>query len=79
MNIDRDTQIELFSEMLHIFWKLNPELRLGQLIDNAAHQVKCDVFYIEDKKLIDAIKDFTELTLFVPPSADEHNQQECES
>lgn len=83
--IPRDTQIDLFLEMLRICWKLNPHLRLGQLIDNAANQTKCDVFYIDDKKLIDAVKDFTQQKLFpqdsltlVSPSAGEHDQQEHE-
>lgn len=75
--ISRNTQIDLFLEMLRIFWKLNPELRLGQLISNATNQ---DIFYIEDKKLIDAVKDFTEQKLFpklatlVSPSADERSE-----
>lgn len=50
-------EIDAHIEMLRIFWKLNPELRLGQLISNGANHIKEDVFCVEDKKLIDSIKD----------------------
>lgn len=38
---------------LQSLWELKPDLRLGQLINNLCHG---DPFYIEDTKLIEAIK-----------------------
>ena len=38
-------------------WKKNPELRLGQLIDNILLQEE-DLYYIEDKKLLERLKEW---------------------
>jgi hypothetical protein len=40
-------------------WLLVPDLRLGQLIDNAKHGLKQeDLYYIEDFDLVDTVRRF---------------------
>lgn len=35
-------------DLLNEIWKLNPDLRLGQIIEWEAHKAGLNVFYIED-------------------------------
>lgn len=37
------------------FWEKNPDLRLGQLIGNAANQINCDPYAMEDDRLLAAL------------------------
>lgn len=47
------------------YWAANPDLRLGQIIDNACRinhtYNNYDVFYVEDEKLFDGLNRFVEL------------------
>ena len=48
---------------LHKIWAQFPDLRLGQLIDNATaiaadSGVNLDLFYVEDEKLLDLLREF---------------------
>lgn len=53
-------RIKKILDTLERAWTLNPELRLGQLIVNAARPAApCpEVFYIEDDKLLDGLLEF---------------------
>ena len=43
-------------------WKRCPDLRLGQLLVNAAQMAgrSADIFYVEDNDMIEYIRDFSE-------------------
>ena len=44
-------------EALESYWILNPDLRLGQLIENLARARSEQVFFIEDSTLLAALKE----------------------
>lgn len=50
-------------ELVYQSWIIFPEVRLGQLLTNAASVVNQDVFYIDDYQLEVALKEFTDQTL----------------
>lgn len=52
-NIERIDELLL---LLSSFWKQNPDLRLGQIIENIAIELKIPSFYLEDSKIIDWFK-----------------------
>lgn len=41
-------RIDPFLSQLREVWMQNPDWRFGQLVDNVACRVDCDLFYIED-------------------------------
>ena len=52
--IERDpNRIEEILLLLSLFWKKNPDLRLGQIIENIASRSGCHTFYMEDDKVIE--------------------------
>ena len=62
-----EQEIDAMLSKLRKAWTLNPELRLGQLIVNAAtpavlmgHESAPQIFYIEDQKLADGLSMFYE-------------------
>lgn len=42
--------------LLSSYWKKNPDLRLGQIIENIASRSNSHAFYMEDSKVIEWIK-----------------------
>ena len=60
MKIDRDPQrIPIILERLGELWKLCPNLRLGQIIDNLSTSILVsrseDLFYTEDEVILEYI------------------------
>ena len=53
------TRIEVLLELLHQYWKQNPDLRLGQIINNlsSSKRMSVDPFYVEDDLIIHALKE----------------------
>ena len=54
------------------YWAQYPNLRLGQLIQNAADVRGANVFYVEDEKLVELLKAFSQA---FPPA---HETQEVQ-
>lgn len=50
-------RIDEYLKELGEIWKKNPELRLGQLIDNVLLQEE-DLYYISDVKLLERLKEW---------------------
>ena len=50
------SRIPIILEKLRIYWEANPDLRLGQIISNAASMKGVDPFYIEDSVTLAAIE-----------------------
>lgn len=53
-------RIEPILEIIRFYWNQNPELRLMQLLFNAAklqNPTRDDFFYLEDEALIEALAD----------------------
>lgn len=59
-NLERLDQIVLITNQIKNYWRLNPNLRFGQLLDNLTTQLRLeaakegiatDIFYIEDDKM----------------------------
>lgn len=59
--IDRLQEITETLEVLKEAWLRHPDLRLGQLIDNAlnSHHNNLSLFYISDVKMQHLLKDFS--------------------
>lgn len=53
----RDPQIPKILKEVEKYWKKYPDLRLGQLLIDVM-RISDDLFYIEDDKLIERLKDF---------------------
>ena len=54
---ERDPErIDETLKLLEIFWKKNPDLRLGQIIENAASRSGRHAFYMEDNILQEWLK-----------------------
>ena len=53
------TRIEVLLELLHQYWKQNPDLRLGQIINNlsSSKRMSVDPFYVEDDLIIHTLKE----------------------
>ena len=57
-------RIDEVTKILAVLWKRVPDWRLGQLLNNLQRYENNDLFYYEDRKLLDAIEDMlTELKL----------------
>ena len=57
-------RIDEVTKILAVLWKRVPDWRLGQLLNNLQRHENNDLFYYEDRKLLDAIEDMlTELKL----------------
>lgn len=57
-------RIDEVTKILAVLWKRVPDWRLGQLLNNLQRYESNDLFYYEDRKLLDAIEDMlTELKL----------------
>ena len=57
-------RIDEVVKTLAVLWKRVPDWRLGQLLNNLQRYESNDLFYYEDRKLLDAIEDMlTELKL----------------
>lgn len=50
----RVTEIQTIIERLRVVWFVNPELRLGQLIENLSGDTS--VFYVPDETIADALR-----------------------
>jgi len=46
-------------------WSVYPEMRLGQLLDNATY-MEDDLFYISNQKLLDRLQEFAEKVMAEP-------------
>jgi hypothetical protein len=57
-----DKQKREIIERLYTIWTKNPDLRLGQLIDNSV--VRKDIFYVEDGQFLDWIEDYYQVPEF---------------
>jgi len=55
----RDIQAQII-KILWDFWAKHPDLRLGQIISNAAGSAKIDAYYIDDDVLATMILDYKE-------------------
>lgn len=56
-SVPRDPErIEKVLSLVSTFWKKNPDLRLGQIIENIASRSNSHAFYMEDSIVIDWIK-----------------------
>jgi hypothetical protein len=49
-------RIEELLFLIYHFWRKNPDLRLGQIIENIAIELNSNSFYIEDSEIINWIK-----------------------
>ena len=58
MDNQRQNKIKGVSDTVKSIWLQNPELRLGQLIDNAI-PVDKDIFYVTDDDLVKYLKEYT--------------------
>jgi len=58
MDNQRQNKIKATSDTIKSIWLQNPELRLGQLIDNAI-PVDKDIFYVTDDDLVKYLKEYT--------------------
>jgi uncharacterized protein YihD (DUF1040 family) len=50
-------RIPVILEAIRTYWEKYPDLRLGQLIDNASYHSIADLFYVEDDVLLLALKE----------------------
>ncbi len=55
------------------YWAQYPNLRLGQLIQNAVDVRGANVFYVEDEKLVELLKAFSQA---FPPADETQKAQE---
>ncbi len=55
------TKTQIINKLLKV-WNKNPELRLGQFIENAYafDKSNCPLFYMEDEKLIRMLEKYSE-------------------
>jgi len=54
------SRIEEILLLLKKYWETNPDLRLGQILDNAAFLSNQRTFYMEDNLVIKFLKERTE-------------------
>jgi uncharacterized protein YihD (DUF1040 family) len=55
-------RIDELLELLRVYWKRNPDLRLGQIVCNVMRETNketCDPFYLEDGALTDFLRNET--------------------
>ena len=55
MTEKRDSEIRVYLDVLEVVWRAHPELRLGQLIVNAAGTI--NPFYVEDEVLLEGLEE----------------------
>ena len=53
----KKTRLQLLSKLADL-WEKFPMLRFGQLISNVMHPTDTDLFYIQDEKLLELMKEF---------------------
>lgn len=52
-------RIEAVLDALRSYWQANPDLRLGQIVENAGRNLPYSVFYMEDDVLMAYLKQKT--------------------
>lgn len=62
-------RIDPVLNMLRSYWLQNPDLRLGQLVDNMARVTGSHVRIVEDDKMMEAFKELTDPPFGSDPDA----------
>jgi len=56
-------RIERILNLLREIWEIEPDLRLGQILVNAASSFEVNPFYFEDSDLEESLKEFLDKLL----------------